>query len=156
MLVLLSRYAVLSVVQADVSPFGAFKFYDKETIMEGLKIEAIDANGQARVLSHTEPSDPDVRLMLDQVRPVLTQAMGNMGQNMYFFPVPLLDEDGERTVTPYEESTVRVTLLRDGSPQAVDIEAPLDSLFIPRTCPNGKPAHVSWKYCPWSGKKLSK
>jgi hypothetical protein len=31
---------------------------------------------------------------------------------------------------------------------------PLDSLFKPRFCPNGKKAHISWEFCPWSGKKL--
>jgi hypothetical protein len=36
----------------------------------------------------------------------------------------------------------------------VVLETPLNSLFVPRTCPNGKPAHVSWKFCPWGGERL--
>lgn len=152
----LQHSSVLAVVQADVSTFGAFRFYDKEKVMSGLRIEAFDASGKSEIISHTEPSDPEVRLLLDQMRPVLAQAMGNLGENFYFFPLPATNDDGERTPSPLESGRLRVTLQRDGGPSVVEIELPIDALFVPRVCPNGKPAHVSWVYCPWSGKKLPK
>jgi hypothetical protein len=37
---------------------------------------------------------------------------------------------------------------------SLTIERPIDALLVPRLCANGKPAHVSWTYCPWDGKKL--
>ena len=154
MLGILQSHTVLGVVQADISPFGAFYFFDKDKVMGGLKVEAIDAEGKVQTISHTEPADPDMRLMLDQMRPILAQAMGNMGENFYFFPLPAFDDEGERILSPYERGTLRVTLQRGEENSSMDIEMPIDSLFVPRICPNGKPAHVSWTYCPWSGKKL--
>ena len=154
MLAVFRNYAVLGVVQADISPFGAFRFFDKDTVMEGLQVQAIDTSGKAHKISHTEPSDPDMRLLLDLMRPILTQAMGNLGENFYFFPLPAFDDEGNRVPSPYEKGELHVTLQRGEKTVNLEIELPVDSLFVPRICPNGKPAHVSWVYCPWSGKKL--
>ena len=154
MLGVLENYSILAVVQADISAFGAFTFFDKDTVMGGLKVQAIDAAGKSQTISHTEPADPDMRLLLDQMRPVLAQAMGNLGQNFYFFPLPAFDDDDERLPSPYETGKLRISLQRSEAVVTLDIELPVDSLFVPRVCPNGKPAHVSWAYCPWGGEKL--
>lgn len=153
---ILRNHSVLAVVQADISTIGAFHFFEKDAVMSGLKIETIDADGKIQTISHTEPSDPDLRLMLDQLKPILSQAMGNLGQNLYFLPLPAFDDDGERMPSPYESGLVRVTLQRGETSSTLELGLPADSLFVPRLCPNGKPAHVSWAYCPWSGKKLPK
>lgn len=150
----IGRYSIVGVVQADISPFGAFRFFDKDTVMDALTIEAVGPGGAVRTIPHTDPSDPDLRLLLDQMRPVLAQAIGGMGQNLYFFPVSIFDDDGERILSPYAEGRLRVVLQRGETTTALEIETPLDSLFVPRICPNGKPAHVSWTYCPWSGDEL--
>ena len=150
----LKNHSVLAVVQANVSPVGSFQFLEKDQIMEGLKVEIVRSNGDVETISHTDPSDPDLRIMLDQMRPILAQAMGSLGQNFYFFPLPDLDEKGNRLMSPYEKATLRVGLVNNAAPSTVELELPLDSLFVPRLCPNGKPAHVSWTFCPWSGKKL--
>ena len=152
----LSPYSVLAVVQADISQFGAFSFFDEDAISEGMLIEFIDENGNHRTLSHNAEVAPDVVILLNQMVPVLSAAMGNMGQNFYFFPLPDVDADGNRLISPYKKGVVRVTLntRENEEPAILDIELPLDSLHIPRLCPNGKQAHVSWKYCPWGGGKL--
>ncbi|MEM9404205.1 MAG: hypothetical protein AAGA44_17180 [Pseudomonadota bacterium] len=152
----LRGYSVVAVVQADISPFGAFRFFEKDTIMDGLTIESIDADGVASTISHREPVDPDLMLILSQMQPILAQALGNMGENMFFFPIPASDAEGNRRPSPYESAELRVTLTRGDADVVMSLDAPLDSLFVPRICPNGKPAHVSWVYCPWSGAKLPK
>ena len=56
----------------------------------------------------------------------------------------------------YDNSRLRVKLLNsDGEVRNnMSIDMPLNELFIPRLCNNGKPAHVSWHYCPWGGERL--
>ena len=152
----LKNYSVLAVVQANVSPFGSFQFFEKDQIMKGMNVEFVRPDGSVESISHTEPSDPDLRIMLDQMRPILSQAMGSLGQNFYFFPLPDANDDGERLLSPYDKGMIRVKLLNADAVHTAELELPLDSLFVPRLCPNGKPAHVSWNYCPWSGKKLKR
>ena len=150
----LRNHSVLAVVQADISPFGAFSFFEKDTVMDGLKVQVRRENGKLETISHTEPSDPDLRILLDQMRPILAAAMGSLGQNFFFFPLPDMNNDGKRIISPYEKGELIVSLQRGKMTSQLSIELPLDSLFVPRICPNGKPAHVSWAYCPWNGEKL--
>jgi hypothetical protein len=127
-----------------------------DQILKGMNVEFVRPDGSVEAISHTDPSDPDLRIMLDQMRPILAQAMGSLGQNFYFFPLPDRDDDGERLLSPYEKGMIRVKLSNADAVHMAELELPLDSLFVPRLCPNGKPAHVSWDYCPWSGKKLKR
>jgi hypothetical protein len=152
----LRPYSVIAVVQADISPFGAFHFFDEAKVASGLQIDYVREGGTAINLPIGTTSDPDLNLLLKQLAPILSAAMGEMGQNFYFFPLADQNADGERIVSPYETGQLRIDLTdREGMPRpAFEIEFPLDSLFVPRLCRNGKPAHISWKYCPWDGKKL--
>lgn len=154
-LAVLKDYSIIAVVQANVSPFGAFRFFEKQEVMDGLKVEAINAVGNGQTIPHTQAANADVRLLLDQMRPILAQAMGNMGENFYFFPVPATGDNQQRILSPYEAGKLRVTLGRENADSVLEIDMPIDALFIPRMCPNGQPAHVSWAFCPWSGAELA-
>ena len=152
----LRPYSVLAVVQADISSFGAFNFFDEDKVSRGLKVVYAPEKGSVIDISLDELVHPDVTLLLNQLSPILTAAMGNLGENFYFFPLPDTDDDENRIVSPYERGKLQVSLTaREGLQRSpFEIEFPLDALHRPRLCPNGKPAHISWSYCPWSGKKL--
>jgi hypothetical protein len=107
---MMSKYSMLAIAQAEISPFGQFKFYDREKISQGLKIEFTDAKGK-QVLQPLTETPEELQMLLKVMGPMLEGAMGNMGKNMSFF-------------------------------------------VLPRMCPNGKPAHVTWVVCPWDGSKL--
>lgn len=154
----LRPYSLLAVVQADISTFGAFDFFDEVKVSSGLRVVYTPEHGSSVNIPLDELIDPDVTLLLNQMSPVLTAAMGNLGENFFFFPLPDMDDTGQRIISPYERGSLAITLTaRDGihRPPYL-IEFPLDALHQPRLCPNGKPAHVSWAYCPWSGKKLKR
>jgi hypothetical protein len=151
----LRPYSMLAVVQADISALGAFTFYEKEKIGKNLKITHTGPDGKEKELALLKNIPQDLELLYQQLKPVLAGAMGNLGMNFYFFTVA--DIVGEkRLLSPYEKGRVAVSLKNsaDVSVGPFVIETPLDALFVPRVCPNGKKAHVSWQYCPWSGKKL--
>jgi len=154
MLDVLNRYSMLAVVQADVGTVGNFSYYDRATVTKGLKLELMTAR-QTTALKPVEKVPDELDPLLKVMTPLLESAMGRLGENLNFF----VFEDqakGGRVLSPYAQGALRVTLARkDGS--ALDpfvFELPLDSLYVPRHCPNGKPAHVSWVVCPWDGTKL--
>lgn len=152
----LRPYSMFAVVQGDVSPLGAFSFYEKDKIEKGLKITRTGLDGQAVDLALLKSIPQDLKLMYQQLKPVLAGAMGNLGMNFYFFTISDRVEENERVLSPYEKGTITVSL-KNSADEPVGpfvIETPLDALFVPRICPNGKEAHVSWQYCPWSGTKL--
>jgi len=155
MLKTLSPYSIIGICQADISDFGTFDFYEKSEVEKNLDIKYVSKDNKSIEIKPAEKIDPDVNLMLNMMKPVLTAAMGNMGENFHFYVISEKSERNERQINPYEAGFLQFTLgCRDRTFLKATLEFPLNSLYVPRKCPNGKYAHVSWKYCPWTGEKL--
>lgn len=148
---------MIAVVQADTSPLGNFDFFSEQTVQNSLRVTYINRDGKAIPLTPVEKIDGDISLLKQIIRPILSKALGNVGSNFWFFVYSDVDSSGKRIISPYEPGELRVVLADKSSVKRSDVavELPLNSLFVPRLCPNGKPAHISWKYCPWDGTRLS-
>ena len=152
----LGEISLLAIVQADITMLGAFEFYSKKEVENNLAVSFIDSTNKQEGMQPMQKLDSDLEILLGQIVPILGAAMGNMGNNFHFFVFNDLAESKQRLLDPYSKSTLKVQLKKKtGELMSTSVEMPLNSLFIPRVCPNGKEAHVSWKYCPWSGEKLA-
>ena len=152
----LKPYSLLAVCQGDISGLGAFRFYNKDEIEKSLSITFKDQNGNISRVNPLKDIDPDIKVLIGMFKPILSAAAGNMGQNFHFFVLKDYDSSGTRRMDPYSIGTIQFGLAkRSGELIETQLDFPLNSLYIPRRCPNGKEAHVTWKYCPWTGKKLN-
>jgi hypothetical protein len=150
----LRDYSLLAVVQADIQALGTFRFYELDAVAESLEI-TLETGGRSKRIQPLDEVSPGLQPLLGALKPILASAMGNLGSNMHFFVLADRTDANERVIDPYEVNTLRIGLeKRDGERLNVVLETPINSLFVPRTCPNGKPAHVSWKFCPWGGERL--
>lgn len=157
MLTILKQYSLLAVVQADISTFGAFNFYSKDEVEKNLDIilKAEDGSLKKLIPLKAEDINSDLQVVLGMFKPILAQAMGNLGQNVHFFVLKDYDSAGTRTIDPYRFGALNFRIgQRAGKLMELQIELPLNSLYVPRKCPNGKDAYATWKYCPWTGEKL--
>ena len=155
MLDILDDYSIVAVVQADIGAFGSFDFYSEKEVSNKLKMLYTDGKGKKTKIKPLTKLEPEIELMLKMMKPILASAMGNMGENFHFFVLDDKDNKKNRIIDPYEEGKLEFTInSKTGDKKEAEIQMPLNSLFIPRLCPNGQEAHVSWKYCPWTGKKL--
>ncbi len=155
MLDAMSGISLLAVVQADITRLGAFKFYSKEEIEKKMLVTFVAAGGKRQRLSLMQTINPDLEVVLGTFKPILGAAMGNFGNNMHFYVLNDKSKSSLRLIDPYRKGLISIKLAkRNGSLMIANIEMPLNSLFVPRKCPNGKDAHISWKYCPWTGKLL--
>jgi hypothetical protein len=151
----LEEFVIFGIVQADISSFGSFNFYPESEVAGGLKLSYTDAEGKARAIKLADQIPPDAEQLLGAMKPILSAAMGNMGENFHFMVVKDEDGTGGRAWDPYAAGTLTVNLkARTGDELAAELDGPIDALFVPRKCPNGKDAHVTWKFCPWTGEKL--
>jgi hypothetical protein len=152
----MSKYSLMAVAQADVSRFGTIAFYERDIIVKGMKIELSDG-GKSKQLHPIDEYPDELRMILKIMTPMLESALGNTGKNLNFFVLSDESKDG-RLVSPYGNSKLSVTLTNKKGEvlEPIRFEMPLDALYVPRMCPNGKPAHVSWMVCPWDGSKLEK
>jgi hypothetical protein len=155
MLDTLKNYSLIGVVQADIDADGGFAFYDKNQVNQGFTVSFQKDSGEQLKLTPLAQVDPNVQEMLDAMTPILTASMGNLGSNFHFYVYP--NQSGSTTVVDaYGEGQLSFQL-KDLRGQKMDasLALPLDALYKSRLCPNGKKAHVSWKFCPWTGKALS-
>ena len=149
-------YSLLAVCQADIGAFGSFDFYPEDRVRQGMRVSLTDSIGTAQEITVIADLTSELEIILGVFKPILKAAMGNMGANMHFFVLPDRYNPEERLIDPYRRGQLSVSLTQsEGKVVNCGIEFPLNSLFVPRLCPNGKEAHVSWNYCPWTGKKLS-
>jgi hypothetical protein len=151
---LLGRYSLLGIAQAEVLPTGAISFHDRASVTKGLKVQWSGLKGVREIVPlATVPED--LQPLMNQLRPMMESSFGDMGRNLHIFVIEDFASTGG-VLTPYETGALTVQINgKSGAPLApIIIESPLDALFAPRMCPNGKPAHVSWKVCPWDGTKL--
>lgn len=155
MLSAISGVSLIAVVQADITALGALKYYSKDEIKENLMLSFVDTGGKKQKLPPMETIDPDLEVVLSVFKPILGAAMGNLGNSMHFFALNDKSVSSSRLLDPYQKGQINIQLgKRDNSLMEASIELPINSLFVPRKCPNGKDAHISWKYCPWTGKQL--
>jgi hypothetical protein len=151
----LKGVTLLGVVQADLSRLGALKFYPKEDVQRNLQVTYTDEDGNSQKVELLTDLNPDLKVLLGAMKPILAQALGNMGENLHFFVLKDSDADGQRLINPYKGGSLNVSFEDlGGTKMKSEILLPLNSLFVPRKCPNGRDANVTWVFCPWSGEKL--
>jgi hypothetical protein len=152
----LRPYYIIAFVQADISPFGSFNFYPRDTLAANFKVQYTDSTGTTSDLHPIEIPSGDINLLIESMKPMLRAGMGDMGANVHFFVFLDRNDRGERVLDPHVKGELDIQLAtRAGGVLQAVIETPLDALFIPRKCPNGKDAHVSWSFCPWTGEELA-
>jgi hypothetical protein len=147
--------SLLAVVQADISALGAFNYYHKDEIEKNLSISYKKSKGNVIDIMPMQKISSDLEIVLGVFKPILGAAMGNLGNNMHFYVLNDKSKITKRTLNPYTKGLLDIKLKDHNNTQLSGvIEMPIDALFVPRKCPNGKDAHISWNYCPWSGDSL--
>ena len=150
----LGPYSLLGIVDATAQPTGTFAFSPREVVLKGATIEWSGSHGSHR-LEPLKKVPAQLQPLLDNMEPLMRSMVGDLGRNLHIIVVENKGPAGA-VLTPYESGSLQITLkTSEGVPrEAMVIEAPADALFVTRSCPNGKPAHVTWKVCPWDGTKL--
>lgn len=146
---------LLGVLRADISDFGRFTFHNENKVREKLAVVYRDSDGKRHKLTAIEKPKAELQMILGMIKPVITAAMGNMGEGFHFYVYQDTGPQGERLVDPYAPGQLVIDMARlsEETGGRVTIDMPLNTLYVPRTCCN-KSMHVSWNYCPHCGQPL--
>jgi hypothetical protein len=99
----------------------------------------------------------DAQGLLSIVKPVLTNVLGPMGQNLQFLLYPAKTSAGLTIADAQRPGSFSVVIsdLLGQKETVFGWRLPLTSLTPPRFCPIGhERVQADWKYCPWHGNKL--
>jgi hypothetical protein len=98
-----------------------------------------------------EKLDYALQTLLSNLKPVLKNAMGQLGENMNFFVFSDKKENGKRVSDPYAKGNVQLNVRN----KEYKWRTPLGTLMPLKYCPKDKEdMNGSWEYCPWDGGKL--
>ena len=99
----------------------------------------------------------DISLVVELMRPIFKNMMGNFGEGLQFEVFPVKDGAGNVFADAHKQSEIYLDVTdMMGSPMSTYTwRFPLTALSAPKHCPVGKEkVEANWKYCPWHGNKL--
>jgi hypothetical protein len=150
----LGRYTLIGVVDATLTPGGGFEFATRDAVLKKITIDWTGPKGSQRMVPLASVPD-ELKAILQNLEPMMQATLGELGKNLHIL---IIADDAAtgRLMSPYENGSLAITMMngKASAPGKLLIETPADALFVPRMCPNGKSAHVTWKVCPWDGSKL--
>lgn len=144
---LLKNYDIVAAVRGKIGYFGGVTFQDEASIRNDLVFEY---DGVTYDPMDTKDIEADLKSFIDIMRPMFSNMMGNMGENLYF----VVYQDGASNsaiIDPYSDKTLKLKL----DDFSDSLQFPLSSLLKPKKCPNdGALFNGKWSYCPHHGDVL--
>jgi hypothetical protein len=144
----LQPYTLIAVLQGKTG-IGTIDYREPEYLVQAVTIE--DARGN--VYKPLAPSDVDAAMkgIVQAMKPMLTNMLGNMGSHMEFLFFPALSKDGQRIADPTKEGSMTVhfenTPLRYRLPLGCFLPAAVDAK-------TGEQFPGNYRYNPFTGSQL--
>lgn len=146
---MIKPYTMVVVVDGDIGMFGNIDYVEKDEIIKSLKLT--DAKGEDYKPIPEDELNQDTKSLLSIMKPILSNMLGGLGENMHFFLFPGTNKRNKPLIEATQEGHFIVQL----SENKYFWRLPLGSLLPPKYDPDtGEELNGSWKYSPWTGKKL--
>ncbi|MDD5542348.1 MAG: hypothetical protein PHX83_04170 [Acidobacteriia bacterium] len=145
----LRPYMLVVAVDGQIGSLGGVSFKPEATIRETTQL--LDSSGVRYHPVGDERFEPDLRNFLQMVKPVLSNMMGPLGQNMHFLLFPARNAKGLPIADARKEGSFSIQV----NDSVFKWHLPLGSLIPQKTCPvDGEKLDGAWTFCPWHGARL--
>lgn len=145
---MVDNYLIAIVIKGRIGMFGGVNYQSYEDLKSHVQVKY--KNELLKIVEHNR-LDSDLQNLLSIMKPIMSNMLGNMGQNLHFF---VFDNPDNKKVLPVDSiSNDNLYFSMDGF--SINADLPLSSLLLEKICPednaqlNGK-----WDFCPFHGKKL--
>lgn len=146
---LFRSYTVIAAVKGDIGSFGVSSFESEADLREKLRV--FDAGGKAYQPIAASKMDRKLSMLIQIMRPMFKNLLGEMGDNLQFFAFPGKGGDGKRLADPLGNGSFKVSV----GEETYSYRLPLGSLLIPRRDPNtGEEFPGSYRFNPYTGTEL--
>ena len=145
----LKPYAIFAVIQGDMGPMGNLSYVPLDSIKNNILV--IDNEKLKHYPISYDKLDAGLQNLLATLKPVLKNAMGQLGENMNFFVFNDKKENNKRVSDPYQKGILQINIQN----KEYKWRTPFGTLMPLKYCPKDKEEmNGSWEYCPWDGAKL--
>jgi hypothetical protein len=125
---------------------------------EDIKKRVLLRDQQGNTYTPADEVPEDAASIVDVMKPMLKNMMGNLGEGMQFLLFPAVDGAGKAFADPYKSSEIYLDVadIMGTASSTYTWRLPLSSLSPAKYCPAGKERmEANWKFCPWHGVKLA-
>lgn len=153
---LFDPYTAFIVIHGKINSSGLPAFTTEEIIRKHLLL--VDSAGRQFRPINDEEVTAGVRNAIIMIKPIFSNMLGRMGENMNFYFFTGKKENGRRAFQARGEGSFSVYLkgVPEVKDQVFEWLLPLPSLLPVSNCPEcKKEVKGHWKYCPWCGVELS-
>ena len=146
---LLKDYNLVAIVDGKLSELGEVQYVDVAELRNSIFLK--DNSGVIYKPLSDDEINSGTKTLIETMKPVLSNMMGKMGQNMQFFVFPIAGKDKVLIADPKKQGLLTIGLSND----TYKFKLPLEALLKPKKCPiDNEEMAGSWLYCPWHGVKL--
>lgn len=147
------RDYIMIIVAVGKVGLGNINWRSEKEIRAGTSLR--DSSGQP--YGPLEQISGDAQGISSVIRPVLSNILGPMGQNLQILFFPARTKSGNPIADPMRAGTFSVVLSNLTAQKETEFSwhLPLTSFSPPKFCPVGKErVEANWKFCPWHGVPL--
>jgi len=147
----LRPYIIIVALDGEMSSLGGITYKSKESIQSTMQI--IDSEGNHYSPLSNENIDADTSIYLSQMKPIFSNMLGPMGENMNFYLFSAKNQKGKSILDAKEEGKFSVLMDK----VEYKWKLPLSSLLPPKLCPiDDEKLNGAWKFCPTHGVEITK
>ena len=145
----LSPYILFVVVDGKIGSLGRVTYKSEETIRS--TIQLIDSHKTIYYPLSKESIGADAKTFLSVMKPVFSNMMGQLGENMNFVVFPSSSKTREKIADARGEGSFSLKL----GESMFKWKVPLGAVLPAKVCPiDGEQLNGAWKFCPEHGKEL--
>jgi len=146
---LFRSHTIVAAVKGKIGSFGVTDFESESDLRAKLRIH--DATGKAHEPIAANKVDRRLTMLIQVMRPMFKNLLGEMGDNLQFYVFPGKGADGKRLANPVGSGSFNITL----GDESYSYRLPLGSLLIPRRDPStGEVFPGSYRFNPYTGTEL--
>lgn len=147
---LFRSYTVIAAVKGTIGSFGVSSFESEAELRAQLHVR--DASGKQYAPIAVDKMDRRLTMLIQIMRPMFKNLLGEMGDNLQFYAFPGKGSDGKRLADPLGTGSFTVNL--DAENYAYRL--PLGSLLVPsRDAKTGEVFPGSYRFNPYTGGELT-
>ena len=146
---MLEPYTLIAVVHGKFSVVGSIAYRDEAEVRSSISLTGTDGV-RYQPLAPEKTSD-EARMLLQIMRPMLSNAMGKLGENMHFFLFPSKNAKGKRISDARQTGVLTV----NSGMTTATYRLPLGSVLPPRyDATTGEKFPGNYQFNPYTGAKL--
>ncbi len=151
MIAVMKQYQLVGVILGKIGVFGGVNFENEAMVLSKTSLK--DHYGDIHNPLKKDAISSDMQNFLDIMKPMISNMMGNLGENFAFLVFDAKNSSDKPIIDPLQDHDFEIIIEGD---ETYAFDLPIGAVLMPKICPEDKVEHNGkWTFCPFHGTKLA-